>query len=630
MVSTPILDGISPHQRKALFGLTLLVGLTRFIPLSKGPWDWDEILFCMAVGHYDVAMHQPHPAGFPLFILLGKFARLFADSDFHALQAVNVAASLLVFPVMFAVARAFRLDFTASVSAALLFSFMTNVWFYGGTAFSDSLGMLAFLGAIAAYLAAGTSTRRYVLASVLLAAGVLVRPQNALVAVFPWTMATVRMLRARNFRAVVAGSPTLLLLVALGYGAVAYLTGFEKYVHVLRGHSQYVARADSVANTARPPLTDVVLSYLDPFEAGKAALLINLLALVAILAGRRAVAAEVLLTFVPFIIFSMLAANPAGSSRFSLNYLAGTVILAVEGTDVLARLVTRFLGVPRVPRSSSGWLASSEEPKALRGTRGTAVMAIVMTVLLGRLITWGLPAFETPRKSLAPPTAAATWLRDHVSVASTLFVDGSAQPWMTYLAPHHRRVVVRTTAEMLAHPAAVNGWYIAVAQPPAEGAIPFLRPRNRTWNIVTKRGFEAFVQPTREVVGFGDGWYNVEDDGVSTWRWSARRAVIRFGPATDDRELHLQFHVPVHVRKQPVSVTFTLDGATLGSIVAQADNEVRYVIPGNGKARDLVIELSDAFVPSQFGAAGDDRELGLMLRSWTWRRIDAAAKREAA
>jgi hypothetical protein len=613
MVSTPILSGTSSNQRKALFGLTLLVGLTRFIPLSKGPWDWDEILFCMAIGHYDVAAHQPHPAGFPLFILLGKFARLFADSDFHALQAVNVVTSLLVFPVMFAVARSFRLDFIGSVCAALLFSFMTNVWFYGGTAFSDPLGMLLFLAAIATYLSAGTSTRRYVLASVLLAAGVLVRPQNAVVAVFPWTIATVRLLRARNFRAVVAGSLVLLLLVAVGYGAVAYITGFEKYVNVLRGHSHYVTVADSVANTARPPLTEVLLSYLDPFEAGKVALLINLLALAAILTGRRRVAAEVLLTFVPFIVFSMLAANPAGSSRFSLNYLAGPVILAIEGTDVLARLFGRMFAASR------------------RQLVRNAAVAMVTIVLLARLITWGLPAFENPRKSLAPPTAAASWLRDHVPTTATLFVDGSAQPWMTYLTPHHRRVVVRTTAEMLAYPSAATGWYIALAPPPAEGAIVFLRPRNRTWNIVTKRGFEAFVQPTGEVVGFGDGWYNLEDDGVSTWRWSARRAVIRFGPANDDRELRMQFHVPVHVRKQPVHVTFKLDGNTLGSIVAQADNEVRYVIPGNGRVRDLVIELSDAFVPSQHGASGDDRELGLMMRSWTWRRINVPARqREAA
>jgi hypothetical protein len=605
MVSTPILDGTSPNQRRALFGLTILVGLTRFIPLSKGPWDWDEILFCMAVGHYDVALHQPHPAGFPLFILLGKFARLFAGSDFHALQAVNVVASLFVFPVMFAVARAFRLDFLSSVSAALLFSFLTNVWFYGGTAFSDPLGMLFFLCAIAAYLTAGTSTRRYVLASVLMAAGVLVRPQNAVVAVFPWTIATVRAWRARNVRAVVAGSLALLLLVTIGYGAVAYLTGFEKYVHVLQGHSHYVTIADSIANTARPPLMEVVLTYLDPFDAGKVVLLINLLALVAIIGGRRPVVAEVLLTFVPFIVFSMLAANPAGASRFSLNYLAGPLILAVEGTGVLARLIAQI--ARRVFTTSREQLVR------------VVVQGTVVAVLLGRLITWGLPAFESPRKTLAPPTAAASWLRDHVPTTSTLFVDGSAQPWMTYFTPHHRRVVVRTTAEMLAHPSALNGWYIALAPPPAEGAISFLRPRNRTWNIVTKRGFEAFVQATRDVVGFGDGWYNLEDDGVSTWRWSAPRAVIRFGPTRDDRELRLQFHVPVQEQKHPVRVTFTLDGALLGSIAAQPDNEVRYVIRGNGKVRDLVIQLSAAFVPAQHGPSDDRRELGLMLRSWTWR-----------
>lgn len=614
METTPILGGTTPHQRKALFGLTLLVGLTRFVPLSKGPWDWDEILFCLAIGQYDVAAHQPHPAGFPLFILLGKLARLFADSDFHALQAVNVAASLCVFPCLFAVARAFRLDFVASVSAALLFSFMTNVWFYGGTAFSDSLGMVLFLGAIAGYLSAGTDTRRYVLASVLMAAGVLVRPQNAVVAVFPWTVATVRLLRARNFRAVIAGTLALVLLVGIGYGTVAYLTGFEKYVHVLRGHSHYVTLADSVANTARPPLTDVLLSYLDPFEAGKVALLINLLALLGIIAGRRHVAVEVLCTFVPFMLFSMLAANPAGASRFSLNYLAGPVILALEGVDVLARLFGRMFAASR------------------RQLVRLAVQAAVVTVLLGRLITWGLPAFETPRRTLAPPTAAALWLRDHVPVTSTIFVDGSMQPWTKYFAPHHPRVVVTTTSQTVSHPAAVNGWYVALGPPPAEGARAFLRPRNRTWNIVTKRGFEAFVQPTGEVVGLGEGWYNVEDDGISTWRWSARRATIRFAPMHEPRELRLDFHVPVHVHTKPVRVTFTLNGETLGTIVARADNEVRYVIRGRpDRVSTLVIELSDAFVPARHGASGDDRELGLMLRSWTWRRIDSPAQlREAS
>lgn len=600
---------ITRPQRIAVVITSIVVGLTRFIPLSMAPWDWDEILFCLSLDDYNVALHQPHPAGFPLFILLGKIARLFIDSNFQALQAVNVAASLLVFPVMFRVARAFLHDFLHSWVAALLFSFLTNVWFYGGTAFSDTLGMVAFLGAIAAYLSLDRRPRRYVIASVWLAAGVLVRPQNAVVAVFPWTMATVRRLRARDYRTLIAGTLVLVALVGIGYGAAAYATGVEPYLASLRGHSQYVTRADSIANAERTPLSEVLLMQLDPFDAGKVMLAINLLALIGIVVGRRRVMAQVLLTFVPFFLFSALAANPAGTSRFSLNYLAGVVILAVEGTDVLARLAARITPSLRL-----------------------AVHLVVAAVLLVRLITWGLPAFETPRTTIPPPTAAALWLRQYVPVTSTIFVHGSMPPWVKYIAPKHPRVIVSSANEVLAHPAAMNGWYIAMAPPPSEGAIGFIRPRNRTWNIVTKRGFEAFVQPTSEVAGFGIGWHNLEDDGTSTWRWSQRRAVIRLGPTNLRRELRLRFHVPVEVYDHPVQVTFKFNGAPLGSVVAKADNEVRYVVTGRADGVNVLeVETSDSFVPARKGGSQDQRELGIMLQSWSWRDAPALpARRKAA
>jgi hypothetical protein len=202
-----------------------------------------------------------------------------------------------------------------------------------------------------------------------------------------------------------------------------------------------------------------------------------------------------------------------------------------------------------------------------------------------------------------------------------LFVHGGIQPWVRYLAPHHRRIVVEDTSEVLAHPAVARGWYISGGPPPAAGAIAFVRPRNRTWNIVTKRGFEAFVQPTHEIVDFADGWHWPEDDGTSTWRWSSRRAVLRFGPSDDERELRLQFHVPVHVHKQPVRVTVSVNGQPVKTTIAQADNDISYSIRGRAdRTNELVIELSDAIIPALSGGGEDHRELGLMLRSWSWRR----------
>jgi hypothetical protein len=597
-------DPLTHRQRMVFLALTILTALTRFIPLSLGPWDWDEVLFCLAVGDYNVAAHQPHPAGFPLFVLLGKIARRFTDTDFHALQTVNVLVSICLFPVMFAAARAFRLDFLRSIGAALIFSFLTNVWFYGGTAFSDPIGALAFLAAIAAYLSAGTDARRYGLASVLMAAGVLVRPQNAIVAVFPWTLATVRKLRARRFRTVVAGSLLLLVLVGIGYGAAAYVTGFDRYVNALRGHSEYVKHADTIANLSRPSLLDVLRMQLDPFEGGKVILLINILALVGIVAGRRKVALEVLGTFLPFFLFTAIAANPGGVSRFSLNWLAGVVILAVEGTDALARLSARI------------------KPSREALVRNAAHASLVI-VVLARLIPWGLPAFKTPRTTLAPPTAAALWMRDHVPLTATLFVDHSMYPWVTYFAPRHRRVHVSSMAQALTHPAAADGWYVALAPPPKEGkAIGFIRPRDRIYNIVTKRGFEAFVQSTREMVAFGPGWHNLEDDGTNTWHWSTGHAVLLLGANGDERELSLRFHVPLEMYTHPVRVSFTLNGKPLGSIVAQSENEVRYRIRGDGRSVNRVwMDVSDSFVPARRGQSGDERELGVMLQAWSWRGV---------
>ncbi|HEX6640998.1 MAG TPA: hypothetical protein VF215_07780 [Thermoanaerobaculia bacterium] len=596
-------EPLSPAQRKVFLTTALLTALTRFVPLSLAPWDWDEVLFCLAIGDYNVALHQPHPAGFPLYVFLGKLARFFADSDFHALQAVNVIAAMCIFPAVFALARAFRLDFLSSLGAGLLFAFLPNVWFYGGTAFSDVPGMVVFIAAMAAYLTSGSSTRRYVIASIWMAAGILVRPQNAVVAVFPWTIATYKLARERRFRAIIAGSLVLILLVGIGYGLAAYATGFGDYIAALRGHSDYVTRADSIANLDRPSFGEVLLMQLNPFDSGKTAMVLNAFALIGIVAGRRRLAAEVLLTFVPFFVFSALATNPLGTGRFSLNYMAGVVILAVEGIEVLARLAMRV--------------------RAATSTR-YAVHAVLLALLLGRHITWALPAFTEPRTTYAPPTAAALWLHKYSRASQTIFVDGSMWPWIKYYVPGHKQVGVGNTSEALAHRDAMNGWYVAMAPPPPQGAIGFYRPRNRTWNIVTKRGFVAFVQPTRELIGFGSGWHGLEQDGSTIWHWSMRRAVMNFGPDTAPRELRLQFHVPIEVYTHPVRVTFTFNGQHLDTIVAKSDNEVRYVVQGRGdRPNQLIIDISDTFVPAEKGGSADHRELGLMMHSWKWSPVGA-------
>ena len=43
--------------------------------------DLDSVNFALGVRHYDVAQHQPHPPGYPLFILIAKAVRRSLGGD---------------------------------------------------------------------------------------------------------------------------------------------------------------------------------------------------------------------------------------------------------------------------------------------------------------------------------------------------------------------------------------------------------------------------------------------------------------------------------------------------------------------------------------------------------------------
>src|SRR5205809_5930525 len=79
-----------------------------FLPASLE--DLDSVNFALGVRHFDVAHHQPHPPGYPLFILAAKAARTVAPSEAKALGAVSVIAGALSVLALFALFRAIESD----------------------------------------------------------------------------------------------------------------------------------------------------------------------------------------------------------------------------------------------------------------------------------------------------------------------------------------------------------------------------------------------------------------------------------------------------------------------------------------------------------------------------------------
>ncbi|HEX2061106.1 MAG TPA: hypothetical protein VHK90_10220, partial [Thermoanaerobaculia bacterium] len=589
-------DAMTRRQRALLLVFAAVAAMTRFVALSKGPWDWDEVLFCLAIRDYDVSAHWPHPPGFPLYIAMGKIARLFAPSDFTALQTVNVLAGMAVLPVMYWLARSLRFGFAPALTAATIFAFLPNVWFFGGTAFSDVPAMVLFLAAIAAYCSAGTNARRYALASVLFGAALLFRPQNALVAVFPWTIATVRFARARQWRPIIAGSLIVAAIVLLGYGTAAWLSGFESYIDAVRGHSIYVRNADTAANPTRPSLLEVLRIQLDPYHAGKVSILVNVLALIGILRGPRGSVVEILLTYLPFYLFAALVVNPLGSSRFSLNYIAGIVLLATLGMYVIADLLPR----------------------------ARYAIAIALTaVIAGRFVYWVLPAFENPRSTHAPPTQAAMWVAQNVPKSKPVFMDESIWPWSLYYITGHELVHVHRHEEIVRHPRARDGWYLHMEASLLDDARVFVRPRDRIWNIVTQRAFEASVIPSSRMAAFTGGWHGQETDGTWRWRWSQRQARMEFPSFGGTGALTLLLSVPQVEQKKSVRVSFFWNGRHVSTLTTrERDNEIELRLPSReAGANVLDIHCHDWFVPRQLAGGHDERELGIQLWSWQWRRL---------
>src|SRR6266705_2534621 len=74
-----------------------------FLPASLE--DLDSINFALGLRHFDVALHQPHPPGYPLYIALGKMAHAGIASEAKALTVIGVGSGALA---VFALVGLFR------------------------------------------------------------------------------------------------------------------------------------------------------------------------------------------------------------------------------------------------------------------------------------------------------------------------------------------------------------------------------------------------------------------------------------------------------------------------------------------------------------------------------------------
>jgi hypothetical protein len=548
-------------RRHSVSMATLLVALTRWPALSRTLWDWDEALFALAVRDYDVSAFHPQPPGFPLFIALAKLIP--HHDEFHALQAIVFVSSLFVFPAAYWLARELGAPFFVAFASAMLLALMPNVWFYGGTAFSDVPSLVLSIVACALLLRGRRDPRALLAGALVLGIAAAVRPQNLLIAFVPFVLALIAEWsapperRGRRARMLVSLAAVLItaIIVLASYGAAAAASGgWSVYRATLAEHAHYIRTTDSFLSPIRPSLVRVADDFfLRPFRAPAINIVFVLLALVALVRRRRYVLLAIA-TFAPFAIFAWLYLDFHSASRFSVAYMPLFAILAADGIEAAQR-----------------------------------VRAFVLAAVAALMVVWTWPALRVVHDTPSPPVAALESVRnDYVFIGNYLgaqaqwFLRDARAAWPEPVATMHTRVRSVLVREGC-------------------GAINFTRGRAGLAGIARARYFECSVNPLARIT-FGEGWYGEEGPPLTPFRWMARRSRALLPPG---KRVSLRLALP-----DRTTIQLFANGKLLERIDAPRGTIERvYAIEG---ARELVIETS-----SIAHAPRDPRELGLRLEAMT-------------
>jgi hypothetical protein len=135
-------EGLVRHVAWAAALVTLLVRLP-FV--ARRLWDHDSVQFALGVTDFDLAAHQPHPPGYPLYVGVLKGLTALGLTPLHAMVAVSLLASAAGAAALVLVAARLAAPpgaetagptprgaapFAAGMLAGALYAFAPLLWFY--------------------------------------------------------------------------------------------------------------------------------------------------------------------------------------------------------------------------------------------------------------------------------------------------------------------------------------------------------------------------------------------------------------------------------------------------------------------------------------------------------------------
>ncbi len=216
-------------KKKAIIwplSLFIVTILTRIPFTSKYLYNWDSVQFALALEKYDITVHQPHPPGYFLYVMLGRLVNLFIKDANNTFIFISILFSGLAIVAIYFLGKEI-FDKKTGVLAALIALTSPNLWFHGEVALTYAVE--AFFSSFVALLCwrIFKGDHKYIWLSVIalgIAGGIR---QNTIVFLFPLWLFSVK------------GVPIRKIIVSLGLLGVVCLLWFVPMVWMTGGWNAY-------------------------------------------------------------------------------------------------------------------------------------------------------------------------------------------------------------------------------------------------------------------------------------------------------------------------------------------------------------------------------------------------------
>jgi hypothetical protein len=628
-----------------LFALLFLGGAALLLYLSFQSIsldDFDSVSFALALDHFDIALQQPHPPGFPVYVAAGRVVRLFTGDPRIALtflSAISGSAAVLALAWLGKESGQPR----AGLIAALWLTLLPVFWLTSEMVLSDIPGLALVLLVVLCLWKGRRDGRWLAVGSGLAGLCLGLRPQNAVPVALFGVDAVIAALRSRQnaWRSISLALLTGLLAVLLWLIPTANASGgWAAYQSLVSAHSRHVLEIDSLFG--RPIDGTALSARFGAFLGGTMALF-----------GGMSDQPVLALLTLAIIGFGLLRVGwRTALVRLCWLWLLITVIQVF----LLESLERPRLYLPFVPPllllSALGWTGEphppTPSPQAERGKRWGEVNRVVPLLLPVAFLLTGLPLAATLSLEPTPPMQATQYIAAHYPADQTVIVSlgsfraaqiglpGYPQLYLgQFDAPAWKATLTARQPTYLIMLDRDDVWPEAYATLTESGAYvpiedhvfsrdPRVFPQHSLvrMQVLTPLRLLSPAQLAPPASGeirtgdetngryFGEGWYRVEDVAGSAARWAQQSAVIRVALPPVDTTLTLEA-APYPTDQ---AVLISVNGQRIGTLALRGTWEpVTLSIPASALASHPISTITLTHTHAQT-PPGSDRALAAAYR----------------